>query len=133
MYLSSKVSNCPSDRPWFHNGVDVANTVGTAIWSPVDGSVTFAGANTSGADCSHLAGSQPPHQGLGNFQKVRGSNTLHYFGHLSRFVQTNGSVAARQTVSEMGSTGCSTGSHLHWIVYENGVLVNPADWAGGTP
>ena len=124
---------CPSDKPWFHNGVDVANTVGTAIWSPVEGSLTFSGANTSGADCSHLAGSQPPHQGLGNFQKVHGSNTLHYFGHLSRFVQTGGSVAARQTVSEMGSTGCSTGSHLHWIVYENGALVNPADWAGGTP
>ncbi|MGB1249621.1 MAG: M23 family metallopeptidase [Candidatus Promineifilaceae bacterium] len=124
---------CPSDKPWFHNGVDIASSVGTAVWSPVDGSLIFAGANTSAADCSHLAGSQPPHQGLGNFQKVRGSSTLHYFGHLSRFVETSGSVVARQTVAEMGSTGCSTGSHLHWIVYENGTLVNPANWAGGTP
>ena len=124
---------CPSDKPWFHNGVDVANTVGTAVWSPVDGSLLFAGANSSAPDCSHLAGSQPPHQGLGNFQKVQGRHTLHYFGHLSRFVATGGEVAAHQTVAEMGSTGCSTGSHLHWIVYENGVLVDPAAWAGGTP
>ena len=124
---------CPTDKPWFHNGVDVANTVGTAVWSPVDGSLLFAGANPSAPDCSHLAGSQPPHQGLGNFQKVQGRHTLHYFGHLSRFIATDGQVSANQTVAEMGSTGCSTGSHLHWIVYENGVLVDPAVWAGGTP
>ena len=38
-----------------------------------------------------------------------------------------------QIVSEMGSTGCSTGSHLHWMLYLNGSLVDPATWAGEGP
>jgi murein DD-endopeptidase MepM/ murein hydrolase activator NlpD len=124
---------CPDDKPWFHNGVDIANVSGTAIWSPVAGSVIFAGSNTTGADCSHLAGSEAPHQGLGNYQKIRGADTLHYFGHLSAFLQTSGAISAGQHSAEMGSTGCSTGSHLHWILYHNGSLVDPALWAGGTP
>lgn len=124
---------CPADRPWFHNGVDIANTQGTPIWSPVTGTLIFAGANSTGPDCADIPGSQAPHEGLGNYQRVSGDSTLHYFGHLSRFLVTTGSVNAGQTVAEMGSTGCSTGSHLHWIVYQNGTLIDPAQWAGPGP
>lgn len=124
---------CPAERPWFHNGVDIANTAGTVIWSPVAGQMLYAGPNSSGADCSHLAGSQPPHEGLGNYQRVRGSDTLHYFGHLRSFLVSAGDVAAEQVVAEMGSTGCSTGTHLHWMVYQHGVLLDPAQWAGPGP
>ena len=124
---------CPADKPWFHNGVDIANGTGTAIWSPVEGALVYAGPNPTGPDCRHIAGSQAPHAGLGNYQKIRGSNTLHYFGHLNSHVLTEGVVSAEQTTSEMGSTGCSTGSHLHWIVYHNGSLIDPASWAGEGP
>lgn len=124
---------CPPDRPWFHNGVDIANAQGTLIWSPVDGTMAYAGPNSAGPDCSHIPGSQPPHEGLGNYQRVNGADTLHYFGHLRDFLATSGSVAAGQIVAEMGSTGCSTGSHLHWIVYQNGNLIDPAQWAGPGP
>lgn len=124
---------CPADRPWFHNGVDIANTQGSVIWAPVDGTLAYAGPNSTGADCAHLAGSQPPHEGLGNYQRLNGSTTVHYFGHLSGFLQTTGDVTAGQLVAEMGSTGCSTGSHLHWIVYQYGNLVDPAQWAGPGP
>jgi murein DD-endopeptidase MepM/ murein hydrolase activator NlpD len=123
---------CPAERPWFHNGVDIANVQGTPIWSPVDGTMLYAGPNSTGPDCSAIPGSQPPHEGLGNYQRV-GSDTLHYFGHLSNFLVTAGSVTAGQNVAEMGSTGCSTGSHLHWIVYQNGNLLDPAVWAGPGP
>ena len=124
---------CPADTPWFHNGVDIANVSGTAIWSPVDGTLLFAGSNPTGADCSHMAGSQPPHQGFGNYQKIQGADTLHYFGHLSAFLVTSGDLVAGQHSAEMGSTGCSTGSHLHWTLYHNGSLADPELWAGGEP
>ena len=124
---------CPAAQPWFHNGTDIADITGTAVWSPVDGDIIYAGPNSTGPDCSHIDGSEAPHQGLGNYQKIRGAETLHYFGHLNRFLLTAGSVSAGQHSAEMGSTGCSTGSHLHWIVYQNGNLVDPAQWAGGAP
>lgn len=124
---------CPPERPWFHNGVDIANGQGTLIWSPVDGVMLYAGPNSTGPDCSHIPGSQPPHEGLGNYQRLSGAATLHYFGHLSSFLVTSGNISAGQMVAEMGSTGCSTGSHLHWIVYQNGNLVDPALWAGPGP
>lgn len=124
---------CPAERPWFHNGVDIANAQGTLVWSPVEGTLVYAGPNSTGPDCSDIPGSQPPHEGLGNYQRVSGGGTLHYFGHLSGFLVTSGNVTAGQNVAEMGSTGCSTGNHLHWIVYQNGNLVDPALWAGPGP
>ncbi len=124
---------CPPARPWFHNGVDIANNNGNPIWSPIDGSVEFAGFNPNAPDCSHINGSQPPHQGLGNYQRIRDAQTLHYLGHLSGFVLTGGNVAAGNQVSQMGSSGCSTGNHLHWIVYDNGTLIDPQSWAGPGP
>lgn len=124
---------CPEDRPWFHNGVDIANGQGTLVWSPVEATMHYAGPNSSGPDCSGFAGSQSPHEGLGNYQRLGDGSTLHYFGHLSNFLVTGGSVTAGQYVAEMGSTGCSTGPHLHWIVYQNGNLMDPSEWAGPGP
>jgi hypothetical protein len=124
---------CPEEEPWFHNGVDIANVTGTAIVSPVDGVLEYAGPNAAGPDCSHIAGSEAPHEGLGNYQRVSGGGTLHYFGHLSSFAVTSGDVAAGETIAGMGSSGCSTGPHLHWIVYQGGNLVDPAVWAGPGP
>ena len=124
---------CPPERPWFHNGVDIANAQGTFIWSPVDGLMAYAGPHTTGPDCAAIPGSQPPHTGLGNYQRLHGPDTIHYFGHLSDFYVTTGSVTAGQTTAAMGSTGCSTGPHLHWIVYQNGHLLDPALWAGPGP
>ena len=131
--ISGEGWGCPEETPWFHNGVDIANSTGTAIVSPVDGTMQYAGPNPAGPDCAHIAGSQAPHEGLGNYQRLAGGGTLHYFGHLSSFAVTAGDVTAGQTVAGMGSTGCSTGPHLHWIVYQGGNLVDPAAWAGPGP
>jgi hypothetical protein len=119
---------CPPEQPWFHNGIDIANAVGTPIWSPIDGVVQYAGPHSNGPDCSHIPGSEAPHEGLGNYQRVGDGATLHYLGHLSSFLVTGGAVTAGQHIAGMGSTGCSTGSHLHWTVYRNGQLVDPASW-----
>ena len=131
--ISGAGFGCPPSQPWFHNGVDIANISGTLIWSPVDGTMVYAGPDSSGADCSGMVGSLPPHQGLGLHQRVTDGQTVHYFGHERDFLMTSGPVAAGQGVAEMGSTGCSTGTHLHWMVYENGTLVDPAVWAGPGP
>ena len=120
---------CPPAQPWFHNGVDIANTAGTLVWSPVDGALHYAGPNSGGPDCSHIAGSESPHEGLGNYQRLGNGETLHYLGHLRGFLLTAGGVTAGQNVAEMGSTGCSTGSHLHWTMYQFGSLIDPAGWA----
>ena len=119
---------CPPDRPWFHNGIDIANSPGTPIWAPVDGTIQFAGNNPNAPDCADIPGSQPPHQGLGNYQRLVGGDTVHYFGHLQSFTVSGGGVQSDQQVATMGSTGCSTGSHLHWILYIQGQLVDPRPW-----
>ncbi len=124
---------CPPEQPWFHNGIDIANSAGNPIYSPIDGEMIFASFNPLAPDCSDIPGSQPPHQGLGNYQRITDGLTHHYLGHLSSFLTTSGSVTTGQNVSLMGSTGCSTGAHLHWIVYDNGNLVDPAMWAGPGP
>lgn len=121
---------CPAEQPWFHNGVDIANVSGNPIYSPIDGEVVFASFNPAAPDCSFMAGSQPPHQGLGNYQRITDGLTQHYLAHLSGFLLTSGGVVTGQMVSMMGSTGCSVASHLHWMVYENGNLIDPAAWAG---
>ncbi|NLF66389.1 MAG: M23 family metallopeptidase, partial [Chloroflexi bacterium] len=106
--ISGEGWGCPEETPWFHNGVDIANSTGTAIVSPVDGTMQYAGPNSAGPDCAHIAGSEGPHEGLGNYQRLAGGGTVHYFGHLSSFAVTSGDVTAGQTVAGMGSTGCST-------------------------
>ena len=131
--ISGAGYGCPPELPWFHNGVDIANVEGNAIWSPAAGTVAYAGPNPTGDDCSGLAGSQPPHNGLGNFQRIQADGLVHYLAHLSAFLVTSGDVVAGQQVSAMGSTGCSTGSHLHWIVRQGGVDIDPALWAGPGP
>ncbi|MBK8989727.1 MAG: M23 family metallopeptidase [Chloroflexi bacterium] len=120
---------CPPEQPWFHNGVDIANTAGTLVWSPINGTLHYAGPHSSGPDCAHIPGSEAPHEGLGNYQRLGDGETLHYLGHLRGFLLTAGGVSAGQNIAEMGSTGCSTGSHLHWTMYQHGNLVDPAGWA----
>jgi len=124
---------CPPDRPWFHTGVDIANVNGNPVWSPINGSILYAGPNSGGPDCSSIPGSQPPYEGFGNYIRLGDSSTTHILAHLSGFVVTSGSVTAAQQVGLMGSTGCSSGPHLHWQMYQSGNLIDPASWAGPGP
>jgi murein DD-endopeptidase MepM/ murein hydrolase activator NlpD len=118
--------NCPPGQE-FHNGIDIANGTGTLIWSPVDGVVTYAGGATSGPNCAALPGSSPPHLGYGLYVRIEGDNgQTHILAHLQRIdVAVGETVTAGQVIGTMNSTGCSTGSHLHWGCYENGLPVDP--------
>jgi hypothetical protein len=118
-------SNCPPGQE-FHNGIDIANSAGTAILAPVSGTVTHAGGATGGPDCSALPGSNAPHLGYGLYVRIEGAGQTHILAHLQTTAVTAGqTVSAGQVIGTMNSTGCSTGSHLHWSCYQNGLPVDP--------
>lgn len=96
-----------------HRGIDIAAPVGTPILAASSGEVVVAGWNSGG---------------FGNLVKVRhydGSLTL--YAHNSRILVREGQhVKQGQQIAEMGSTGRSTGPHLHFEVHPNGRgAVNP--------
>jgi murein DD-endopeptidase MepM/ murein hydrolase activator NlpD len=101
-------------RRWgrMHKGIDIAGPVGTPINSAADGIVVFAGWSDS----------------YGNLVEVKHTDgTRTRYAHNSRLLVSVGqNVAQGQQVSEMGSTGHSTGSHLHFEIRPGGGdAVNP--------
>ena len=96
-----------------HKGVDIAAPIGTPIMAAAAGEVISAGWNSGG---------------YGNLVKVRhadGSLTL--YAHNSRILVRTGQIVEQgEQISEMGSTGYSTGPHLHFEVHPGGKgAVNP--------
>lgn len=94
-----------------HAGVDLAGPRGTPIYATADGVVVAA----------------EPERGYGNVVKIRhdfGLETV--YGHLSRIgVKLGQQVSRGVQIGDMGSTGRSTGSHLHYEVRVNDQPVNP--------
>ena len=95
-----------------HQGIDIGAPTGTPIVAASDGVVTYAGW----------------HGGHGNFVKLQHGGGLGTgYGHMSRIAVRNGErVRQGEIIGYVGSTGLSTGPHLHYEVYRNGVPVNPA-------
>ncbi|MBD3292208.1 MAG: peptidoglycan DD-metalloendopeptidase family protein [Armatimonadia bacterium] len=95
----------------FHNGVDFAIGAGTTIKASDDGKVIFAG--WKGA--------------YGRTVIIdHGSGWQTMYGHCSKIYVSRGQVVSRgQAIAAVGSTGWSTGPHLHWTVYRNGSTINP--------
>ena len=86
----------------FHNGVDFGLDEGTPVYASESGVVDSAGWNDGG---------------YGNMIELKGSQFKHVYAHLSSFeVKTGDSVMKGQKIGEVGSTGRSTGPHLHWEV-----------------
>jgi murein DD-endopeptidase MepM/ murein hydrolase activator NlpD len=94
-----------------HSGIDFAAGYGSPIYATSDGVVQFAGW----------------HGGHGNFVKLaHGGGLGTGYGHMSRIAVSAGSRVSRgQVIGYVGSTGLSTGAHLHYEMYRNGVAVNP--------
>ena len=95
-----------------HQGVDYGAPMGSPIVAATDGVVSFAGW----------------HGGHGNYVQIRHPGGLGTgYGHMSRIVARVGSaIRAGQLIGYVGSTGLSTGPHLHFEVFKNNVAVNPA-------
>jgi len=94
-----------------HKGLDIGAPYGAPIYAALDGVVQSAG----------RAG------GYGNFIKLGHTAGIQSgYGHLSRIAVRPGQRVARgQVIGFVGSTGMSTGPHLHWEVWKNGRAVNP--------
>lgn len=100
---------------YVHTGVDIANHIGTPIYAADDGVVTTAGYNRGG---------------YGNMILINhgGGKTTRY-GHLSAFgVSVGQKVTKGQYIGAMGSTGHSTGPHLHFEVMFGGKHYNPLNY-----
>ena len=100
----------------FHAGVDLPATVGTPVGAALNGVVTFADWN----------------DGFGNLVVVaHGSGIVTLYAHLSRFSVGLGShVGTGDIVGRVGSTGRSTGPHLHFEVRVRGASVDPLSVLG---
>ena len=99
------------NQEMMHRGVDLAAPEGTAIKAAADGRVSFSG--WSG--------------GYGNLVEVdHGNGLISRYGHNSEnLVEVGDTVKAGQLVGRVGSTGRSTGPHLHFEVRKDGLAVDP--------
>ena len=93
-----------------HNGTDFGAKTGTPVRSVSDGVVTYAGRNG----------------GHGNFVKIKHQNPYQTsYSHLSKIsVKKGQKVKKGQVIGKVGSTGASTGPHLHYQVWKNGRFVD---------
>jgi murein DD-endopeptidase MepM/ murein hydrolase activator NlpD len=102
-----------SDRN--HKGLDIAAAEGTAIYASAAGKVIAAGWNTGG---------------YGYFVMIdHGNGYATLYGHMSRVIaETGAEVKCGDLIGEVGTTGNSTGNHLHFEVRYNNVCQNPANY-----
>lgn len=101
---------------WRHGGLDIDGTLSSPIYAVENGTVEIAQGGWNG--------------GYGNVIVISHSkSTKTRYGHLSRlYVRSGEQVQRGQIIGKMGSTGRSTGSHLHFEVLINGVRKNPLSY-----
>lgn len=95
----------------FHTGVDLACPTGTPILATMSGKVTTTGINRV----------------YGNYVIIdHGNGYQTLYAHMSKIIATKGQWVSQGTrIGLVGSTGYSTGPHLHFTVYKNGKLLDP--------
>lgn len=98
-----------------HDGIDIANRIGTPIYAVTDGVVEESG----------------PASGFGLWVKLRHTDgTQSIYGHINRsFVKEGQAVRAGEQIAEVGNRGFSTGPHLHFEVWNaDDSKLNPITW-----
>ncbi|MBO8155610.1 MAG: peptidoglycan DD-metalloendopeptidase family protein [Bacillaceae bacterium] len=98
-------------REAVHTGIDLAGPWGTPIYAAADGTVIFSGRDG----------------GYGNSIVINHNSTYQTrYGHMSRLAVNEGDkVKKGDVIGYMGSTGRSTGSHLHYEIIKNGNMIDP--------
>ncbi|MCA1668137.1 MAG: phage tail tape measure protein [Thermomicrobia bacterium] len=104
----------------FHDGVDIANDIGTPIVADAAGQVDQAGWNN---------------YGFGNWVHIQHDGGIEtWMGHMSQVLTDVGAVLQKgQEIGLMGSTGASTGSHVHWGAHQDGQKIDPMSLLGNLP
>ncbi|MBR2214222.1 MAG: peptidoglycan DD-metalloendopeptidase family protein [Selenomonadaceae bacterium] len=119
IWPASGVVTSPFGYRWggtdYHPGIDIANDLGTPIVATADGVVTVAGWNAGG---------------YGNMVDIdHGGGVMTRYGHASQVIVSAGQQVRRgQVIAFMGSTGFSTGPHVHYEVHVGGQVVNPVSY-----
>ncbi|MED0675346.1 peptidoglycan DD-metalloendopeptidase family protein [Aneurinibacillus thermoaerophilus] len=94
-----------------HEGIDIANPVGTPVHTADHGRVVFAGEKSGYGKCMIV-------------DHGNGYRTL--YGHLSSFIAKPGDIVVKgEVIAKSGNTGRSTGPHLHFEIRKNGEAVDP--------
>lgn len=103
-----------TNRPQMHAGIDMAAPPGTPVYAPADGIVSYVGYES----------------GYGKLVSIdHGYGVVTRFGHNSRvFVEQGQRVRRWDAISAVGSTGRSTGAHLHYEVRIHGIAVDPMNY-----
>ena len=112
--ITSRFGSVSSIRSGAHTGLDIGASSGSPVKAAASGTVIWAGYKGS----------------LGNLVVVQHTNGVQtYYGHCSKiYVSSGQSVSQGQTISAVGSTGNSTGPHLHFEIRVNGVAYNPQNY-----
>ncbi|WP_392479892.1 M23 family metallopeptidase [Nostoc sp. C110] len=105
-------------KDYYHRGLDYAGAAGSSVIAPAAGRVALVGRVSQGFRIH------------GNVVGIdHGQGVTSIFMHLSRInVKEGDLVKAGQLIGAVGSTGASTGPHLHWGLYVNGQSVDPTPW-----
>ncbi len=100
-----------SNATEFHRGIDIASRVGKPVLAPADALVEEVAYD----------------HGEGNYVKLNhGYGTNTYYGHLVKAAVAVGTRVKRgDVIGYVGNSGRSTGSHLHYAIFVNGLPVNP--------
>ena len=111
----------------FHNGIDIPKPIGTPIRAVADGYVTLSQFSRSAGNWIRIDHGYIP--GWGNVV----SEYMHNSRNLVSVTNPRTRVSAGQVIAEVGSTGRSTGPHLHLNIVVNGQNVNPVAFIGAPP
>ena len=94
----------------YHRGLDIGASHGSSIWAAASGTVTTASYNSA----------------MGNYIVISHGDVSTVYEHCSELYVSEGTyVSQGDTIAAVGSTGISTGAHLHFGVMVGGSYVNP--------
>ncbi|NMF81753.1 M23 family metallopeptidase [Nodosilinea sp. P-1105] len=107
---------------YYHRGVDYGAPTGSPVITPAAGRIGLVGRVSDGFELH------------GNTIGIdHGQGVLSIMLHLSRIDVAEGDfVQAGQRIGAVGTTGASTGPHLHWGLYVNGICIDPVPWRNGS-
>jgi murein DD-endopeptidase MepM/ murein hydrolase activator NlpD len=103
---------------YYHRGLDYAGGYGSPVLAPAGGKVVLVGYEKKGFRVH------------GNVVGVdHGQGVVSIFMHMSKIAVEEGQILAPgDRIGAIGNTGSSTGPHLHWGLYVNGVSIDPVQW-----
>ena len=113
--ITSRYGSNDSVRDHTHAGLDISAPYGTSIKAAAAGTVTYSG---------------NANDGFGNYVIIsHGNGVVTVYAHCSSLLVSAGqTVSQGEVIAKVGSTGNSTGNHLHFEVRKNGITYNPENY-----